>query len=405
VSDAGGGNGFVGPGADPGFRANPYPLLNLLREHQPLAKTPLGLWAVSRYDDVARLLREVRCGMRKRDGTPFLIPDVGGDAPFDPNDFMLLQDGAAHARLRKLVARAFTPRMVERLRPAVQQVCDACIDRVLEKGTLDVVEDLARIVPSTLICMMLGVPLADRPRFTEWTAHATHALAVQFAPSNALALARPALEKLSAYFVALVDERRRRLGDDLISELIRAEEDGDRLTSGELIVQSVGLLGAGFETTIGLIGLGVRQLLLHPDELAKLVADPGLVPGAVEECLRFDPPIIGTVRILHEDVEWHGQLLAADTPVLALLGAANRDPRAYPDPERFDLTRNGVPHWGFGGGEHFCLGAHLARLEAQLAIGTLVRRLPELELEPGELRFSDSLFRVPARLPVRFRRP
>jgi cytochrome P450 len=203
----------------------------------------------------------------------------------------------------------------------------------------------------------------------------------------------------------LVDERRKRLGDDLLSELIRAEEDGDRLTSAELLVQCVGLLGAGFETTIGLISLGVRQLLLHPDELAKLVADPALIGSAVEECLRFDPPILGTLRVLHEAVDWHGQSLPIDTPVLALLGAANRDPRAFPDPERFDVTRAGAPHWGFGGGAHFCLGAHLARLEAQLAIGTLVRRLPNLELTDAPLAWSDSLFRVPASLPVRFRAP
>ena len=392
--------GFLAAAGDD-FRENPYPLLGMLREHQPLAKTPLGLWAVTRYADVERLLRGVAAGMRRVDGTPFVIPDVPADAQFDPNDFMLLQDGAPHTRLRKLVAKAFTPRMIERLRPAVQEVCDACIDRVLAKGSLDIAEDLARIVPSTVICLMLGVPLVDRPRFTEWTAHATHALSAQFAPMGA-ARAGPALQKLVEYFTGLIDARRKSLGDDLLSELIRAEEDGDRLSAGELLVQSVGLLGAGFETTIGLISLGVRQLLLHPDELAKLENDPGLIASAVEECLRFDPPILGTLRVLHEDVEWHGQTLAADTPVLALLGAANRDPRVFPDPDRFDVARRGAPHFGFGGGEHFCLGAHLARLETQLAIGTLVRRVRGMELTGEKLTWSESLFRVPARLPVRF---
>ncbi|HTO06327.1 MAG TPA: cytochrome P450 [Myxococcota bacterium] len=391
--------------ADDAFRANPYPVLNMLREAQPLVKTPLGLWGLARYDDVGRLLRDVRCGMRKRDGTPFVIPDVGPGERFDPNAFMLLQDGAPHTRLRKLVAKAFTPRMVERLRPEVQAVCDACVERVLAKGTLDVAEDVARIVPSTVICLMLGVPLADRPRFTEWTANATHALVVQFAPTEAMARARPALEKLVEYFEAMIEARRKNLGEDLVSELIRAEEDGDRLTSAELLVQSVGLLAAGFETTIGLISLGMRQLLLHPDQLAKLRADPGLIGSAVEECLRFDPPILATLRVLHEDVEWHGQTLPADTPILAMLGAANRDPRAFEDPERFDIARRGAPHWGFGGGAHFCLGAHLARLETQAAIGTLVRRLPSLSLGDEPLKWSDSLFRVPASLPVRFEAP
>ena len=388
---------------DDAFRENPYPLLNMLREAQPVVKTPLGLWGLARYEDVGRLLRDVACGMRKKDGTPFVIPDIGPEERFDPNSFMLLQDGAPHTRLRKLVAKAFTPRMVERLRPEVQAVCDSCVDRVLEKGTLDVAEDVARIVPSTVICMMLGVPLADRARFTEWTANATHALVVQFAPAEATARARPALEKLVEYFEAMIEARRKNLGDDLVSELIRAEEDGDRLTSGELLVQSVGLLAAGFETTIGLISLGMRQLLLHPDELAKLRADPGLIGTAVEECLRFDPPILATIRLLHEEVDWHGQTLPVDTPILAMLGAANRDPRAFEDPERFDVSRRGAPHWGFGGGAHFCLGAHLARLETQAAIGTLVRRIPQMELTGARLKWSDSLFRVPASLPVHFR--
>jgi hypothetical protein len=332
-----------------------------------------------------------------------VLPAAEEGAELDPNDFMLLRDGAPHTRLRKLVSKAFTPRMVDGLRPEMEAVSEACIDGVLERGELDVARDIARVVPSTIICLMLGVPVEDRELFTDWTANLTHSLAVQFAPEESMERAGPAFESLHAYFVDLIAERRKKLGDDLISELIRAEEEGDRLSESELMTHCIGLLVAGFETTIGLIGLGTRQLLLHPDELTRLREDPGLITTAVEECLRYDPPIIATMRVVHEDVEWHGQSVPKDSRIIGMIAAANRDPRVYDDPERFDIGRTGPAHWSFGGGEHFCLGAHLARLEAQVAIGTLVRRLDGLELE-GTIEWSDSVFRVPSSLPVHFTR-
>jgi len=186
-----------------------------------------------------------------------------------------------------------------------------------------------------------------------------------------------------------------------MSLLIRAEEDGDRLTQIELIAQSIGLLIAGFETTIGLIGNGVRALLLHPAELAKLRARPELITSAVEECLRWDGPISAALRILHEDTEFDGKLIRKNTPVVAVLAAANRDPAVFADPDRFDIERSPNEHLAFGGGAHFCLGAHLARLEGQVAIGALIRRFPRLELVSGNVEWGRSLFRVPGRLPVR----
>lgn len=389
-------------GTNDAFRKDPFGLLGMLRENQPLLALPDGLFAVSRYDDVARLLRQTPGGFRRSDGSPAILPASEPGAPLDPNDFMLFQDGAPHTRLRKLVSKAFTPRMVEGLRPEIEEVSEACVDRAIERGTLDIASDIARVVPSTIICRMLGIPLADRERFTEWTMNLTHSLSVQFEPEKSMERAGPAFEGLLAYFVDLIRERRGERGEDLVSELIRAEEAGDRLSESELMIQCMGLLVAGFETTIGLIGLGARQLLLHPDELARLRRNPRLIVSAIEECLRFDPPIIGTMRVVHEESEWHGQRVPKDARVLAMIGAANRDPRAYDAPDRFDIGREGPPHWSFGGGEHFCLGAHLARLEAQIAIGTVVRRFERLEYDDDQLEWSDSLFRVPSRLPVHF---
>jgi cytochrome P450 len=199
----------------------------------------------------------------------------------------------------------------------------------------------------------------------------------------------------------LIEARRGALGNDMLSALIRAEESGDQLTPEELITQSIGLLVAGFETTIGLIGNGVRQLLLHPGELAKLRADLGLIERAVEECLRFDGPISATRRVLHADAVIGGYLIPKDSEVMLLLSAAQRDPLVYPDPDRFDVARESKSHLGFGGGLHFCLGAHLARLEAQIAIRALVQRFPKLELVSDKPQWGESLFRIQSKLPVR----
>jgi cytochrome P450 len=267
---------------------------------------------------------------------------------------------------------------------------------------MDVIADLALPVPSTMICEMMGVPLEDRERFTEWTTEATHLLAATIAPPDVIERAIAAGANLRAYFEALIAERRGNLGDDLLSELIRAEEAGDRLSPTELLSQSVGLLIAGFETTIGLIGNGTLALLRHPDQLALLQARPELIASAVEECLRYDGPIALTVRFLHEDAEFGGKLLPKDSQVWVMLFAANRDPARFPDPDRFDITREDNAHLAFGGAAHFCLGAHLARMEAQVAIGAVARRLDHLELTCPELEMGRSLFRVLGRLPISF---
>jgi len=258
-------------------------------------------------------------------------------------------------------------------------------------------------VPSTVICEMLGVPVDDRERFTRWTAETTHALTPNpLAPPELLARADRAVEALWIYFDALIADRRRHLGDDLLSGLIRAEVEGDRLTTSEMMSQSIGLLIAGFETTIGLIGNGIRALLRHPDQLAKLRARPELIDGAIEECLRYDGPIVATLRVLHADAEFGGKVIPRDAIVLGLLAAANRDPERFENPDAFDVERPNNEHLAFGGGVHHCLGAHLARLEARIAIGALVKRFDDLSLVPGKVEWGRSAFRVPGRLPMTF---
>ena len=384
---------------DPAYRANPHPFLKHLREVDPVNQTPIGGWRLTRYDDCVRLLTQVPTGVRLSDGTfpgDNLLPNGG------PATFMLQQDPPNHTRLRKLVSKAFTPRAVERLRTRAQEVAEEHIARALPHGEMDVIADLALPVPSTMICEMMGVPVADRDRFTEWTAQATHLLAFLMAPPEVLQRGLAAGAALRDYFEKLIAERRRNLGDDILSDLIRAEEAGDRLSPSELLSQSVGLLIAGFETTIGLIGNGVLALLRNPDQLALLQADPDLIAGAVEECLRYDGPITLTPRYVHADVEFGGKHIAKDSQVWAMLHAANRDPERFTDPDRFDITRSDNAHLAFGGAAHFCLGAHLARMEAQVAIGTFVRRVHKVELVSETLEYGRSLFRVLGTLPVRF---
>jgi cytochrome P450 len=382
---------------DGGFRDDPYPIFNRLREQHPVHKTPLGYYRIMRHADVQRVLKELKVGVRTTDG---VLPGVDESAL--PRRFMLMQDPPNHTRLRRLVSHAFTPPAIERLRVHAQALVDSMLDAMQARGgELDVIDDLARPLPSTIICEMLGVPLVDRARFTDWTAHVTHLLTPQTLDADTRERAAHAVTGLAQYMGALIERRRASPGNDMLSVLIRAEEHGDKLSPEELLTQSIGLLVAGFETTIGLIGNGVRQLLLHPGELRKLRARPELIVSAVEECLRFDGPIPTTRRVLHEEAEIGGVKIPKNTELFLCIASAHRDPAAVCDPERFDIERVQASHMAFGGGLHFCLGAHLARMEAQIAIGGLVRRFPRLSLVSEQPEWGQSLFRVLGRLPVR----
>jgi cytochrome P450 len=380
---------------------DPFPHLARLRAQWPVNETPAGPWRMFRYADCVRVLRELPCGVRRADGS---APGtaMGGVGPTG-GQFMLQQDPPNHTRLRKLVSKAFTPRAVEGWRPRVREIVAELLEPALDAGRFDLVAGLAYPVPSILICEMLGVPSADRERFTDWTAVSTHLLRGVFLTGDERTRVEAAAGELATYFQELIAERRSRLGDDLLSVLIRAEEAGDRLTPEELLIQSIGLLVAGFETTVGLIGLGAKNLIDHPDQLARLRSRPELRPSAIEECMRFESPVGMTTRVLHADAEFDGRRIPKDTTLWLSIWSSNRDPARFPDPDRFDVERRDNEHLGFGGGTHLCLGAHLARMEAQEALGALATRTKELTRRPGRIEWGPSLFRVPARLEVELR--
>ena len=384
----------------PEFRDDPYPALHQLREHDPINLSPIGTWRITRYDDVVQVFKHAPTSMT--------LPD-GSNPNFDPldqrgsfNEFMLNKDGDEHMRLRRLVIKAFTRRALDKIQFEIDEAVASALDRAVQDGGMDAVHDLALYVPSRMICRIMGVPEADRLQFTEWTAARTNAFFARFLPDDVKQRVRDAGSAMADYFDALAEERRKNLGDDLLSELIRAEEDGDRLREGELTVQAVGLLVAGFETTIGLIGNGLRAFIEHPRQMQILRDRPELLDNAVEECLRFDNPILFNWRILTEDHDFGGRTLPRDAVLWPMLGAANRDPARFSNPDRFDITRDDVAHQSFGGGVHFCLGHQLARMEARSAIGTFVRRVETATIDYDELAWSQSFFRVLGKMPVAF---
>lgn len=380
---------------NPEIKNDPYPALNHLRESHPVHRAPPGYYRVSRYADVARMLKEVKSGVRTTEGKlPFT-----NESGFE-RTFMLQRDPPDHTRLRRLVSRAFSVPAINKMHGEIEIVVNRLLDAVEKKSEMDVIADLALPLPSEIICKMMGVPLADREKFTVWTAQATHGLLGDLAEPDVQARFMNAALSLANYFDRLIQQRGSDAGDDIVSTLVRAEADGDKLSEQELLTQLIGLLIAGFETTIGLIGNGVRQLLLHGAELDKLRQNPELIDRAVEECLRFDGPILATRRVVHEDVVIGGISIPKDSTVDVLLGAAHRDPEVFHDPNRFNVERDPNPHFAFGGGIHYCLGAQLARVEARAAIGSLVKRLPRMRLVSAKVEWGPSIFRVPARLPV-----
>lgn len=376
---------------DPGFFADPYPAYARLRAEAPVWWSEAwGGWVLTRHADAAAVLADPR-RFSSAGRVGYLLDGLsaaerGGLALLDRHYQVGLAhaDPPQHTRLRALLIRAFTPRMVEQLRPRVQALVDGLLDAALPAGAMDVIADLAYPLPAVVIAELIGAPAADRDRLRDWALGVNELFAGGGRTSMERALrAQGALEEMHAYIAELAAERRAAPRDDLLSALVAAEGSGEALSQAELVSTVVTLFVAGHETTTNLLGNGLLALMRHPAQLARLRADPGLAEGAVEELLRYDTPVQRGWRLAAEAVAVGGARIAAGAMVLPMLGAANRDPAQFPDPDALDLTRRPGRHFGFGHGIHYCLGAPLARLEVAAALTALLRRAPDLRLAPG----------------------
>ena len=367
----------------PEFLRNPYPSFELLRENQPLMKTPLGFWVAARYADVQMILKDRRFGKGFEERMKMRNGDDVFDNPVYANmrTWMLVQDPPDHSRLRGLVSKAFTARRIEGLRPQIQTLVDELLDRVAPRGRMEFIKDFAYPLPVNVICDMLGIPPEDRSHFEFGSKISGRLIDPTPVSGEELQEIGNGFARQEAYFRDLFARRRAEPQDDLTTVLVQAEEAGERLTEAELVGNVILLFGAGHETTVNLLGNGLLALLQNPNEYAKLRDNPDLVPGAIEEMLRFDSSVQMTGRTALEDVEVNGITIPKGDHIINLLGSANRDGAAFDAPESFRVDRKDVRPMSFGGGIHFCLGAQLARVEADIAFRSLLARLPDLRLE------------------------
>ena len=395
---------------NPDFKANPYPTYAQLRSDAPIRRVPLpdgrGMWLVTRYEDVSAIFRDERF---VKDWRNAMTPEQLAQVPAIPEVMkpltsnMLDTDPPDHERLRALVSKAFTPRLIERMRPRVQEIADTLLDAVRDKGEMDLIDDYAFPLPITVIAELLGVPAEDRDRFREWSNAAVSGDTTQEYIEKVLL---PHMQAFTDYLRAMFDEKRKNPKDDLISALVQAEEAGDKLSEDELMAMVFLLLIAGHETTVNLIGNGSLALLQHPDQLRKLREDPALIKPAIEELLRYDGPVeTSTERFAREDIAIGGTVIPRGEMVMVVIASADHDPDRFQDPDALDITRADNKHLAFGKGIHFCLGAPLARMEGQIAINTLLRRMPNLRLKysPESLTWRPGMvLRGLKALPVEF---
>jgi pimeloyl-[acyl-carrier protein] synthase len=380
---------------DPEVLANPYPLYRRLRTEAPVHWDPfLHAWVVTRYSDVVRVLHDFSAD---RTPTPEQLERMNLSAISPIAAVMVKQmlflDAPAHTRLRSLASNAFTPARVRVLRSHIQQIADTLIDTALaaQPGQMDIIADFAEPLPAIVTAEMLGVPIRDHRKLKDWTAVFAEMLGnFQHNPDH-VPKVLCALEEMLEYFRERVREIRAHPREGLINSLLTAEINGDRLTEEEVIANSIVTMVGGQETTTNLIGNGLLTLLRHPAEMQRLRDDPELVPSAVEELLRYESPSQHTARLARADVDLGGRKIRKRDAVIAVMGAANRDPERFPDPDRLDLARKDNRHLAFGWAAHFCFGAALARIEGQVSFATILRRLPKLVLQQVPLQWRTNL--------------
>lgn len=388
------------------MHADPHPFYKALRERDPVHRSRAADgWVLSRYRDVQAVLGDRRFSSDERNLRRWprmkkRLERAGLPDPYaEERASMLRVDAPDHTRLRNLVNKAFTPRAVERMRERVAARVEALLAPFSPGDPMELVGDLASPLPVTIIAEMLGVPAEDHARFREWSDEAIRTLGDNTLDDRLRAEA--ALQELGSYLVEVAEERRREPRDDLLTGLVRAEEQGDKLSDGELSAMVVLLLVAGNETTTKLLANGVVALLRNPEQLGILRKEPKRIPGAVEELLRYDGPVQLTSRMVLEEGEIDGRPIRPGQQLVLLLAAANRDPERFPEPDRLDVTRETGRHLAFGHGAHFCLGAQLARLETALALEALLPRFPELRFADEPIVWGDNpVLRGPTRLPL-----
>lgn len=392
------------------MKADPYPTFTAMRRDDPLCHQPgidgeTTIWFATRYADVEKIL--THDPMFARDIVAHRPDLITGDDLISrmTSTHMLNKDGADHRRLRALVTKAFTPRRVREMRPRVEQIAAELIDGVLGKGEMDLLHDFAFHLPTIVILEMLGIPTDDREKFKVWS----NAILMPALEPDEIARFTQLMEEFIAYLRDLFEDRRQQPTDDMISALVHAEEEGDQLSEEELFSMLVLLIVAGHETTVSLITNAMIALWKHPEQLERLRQDPGLMPIAVEEFLRYDGSVERALaRHIMEDADFGGQTARQGGLIIPILAAANRDPAAFEEPDKLDISRSPNPHLAFGKGVHYCLGAPLARMEAEIALNSLLQWLPGLAprvpLDTLRYRLSPG-FRTVESLPVQWRLP
>ncbi|MEO7093831.1 MAG: cytochrome P450 [Polyangiales bacterium] len=380
----------------PQGREDPYPLYAQLRETAPVLKSPFGGWLLTRYETIDRVLRSpaYRTPRGFRDAN-----DPAGPQRMSPDGmltryrrhWLLFQSGETHTRLRKLIMKVFTPRAVRALTPRIEGLVTELMAPIIERGSMEVITDLAYPLPATVICELLGIPEEDRENNRRWAAVLAATVDLQTCSDAQLALAETAMVEWDAYIRELLAARRTKPGTALLDDMLAVEEEGSRMTEDEIAANATFLFLAGHETTTNLIGNGLLALLRNPAQLATLYAKPELVENAIEELLRFDSPVQIAPRVPLEPVEIEGQRIEKELVIALVLASGNRDPRRYDRPDELDVTRADPKPLSFGGGAHFCVGAALARLEAKHAFASLLSATRGIELATDGVSWKPSL--------------